>query len=395
MRKYTALFVFFILSVFQAYAQTQNVSQLLYRFSPLGLIIANNFGLEDKNGNGVIDRGAGEGYEGFITKYGNADVGFHANGVIFGANNGRLEENEVVNHYYINIRFKQEFERETSAIESEVKAYIYANNIPLVWLDDEQGTVMNAVNKILGAGWNEQKVSEDKAVEMLNRTLRGLGIEGRTGMPGKDDSYYTLSEFVKEKSGYCTEVAQFGFWFFSELKINSSPVWTTLTYYDLHEVIQLSTGRIVDFFGSSIWYDILKDNWYTLNPFQSIGEHYQIKGEKFDNQAMLEQAVLYNKYSIESIGSLMEFYFNNNRNYKSTIDLGNFFLQNNDLKKILNAKEIRTEYFQNPIKMTLIILLVSYYQTRDKSGNGRIVSLLNEHYPNDIEAEEWINDYKL
>jgi hypothetical protein len=84
MRKYTALLGVFVFSVFQGYAQTPNVSRLLYTFSPLGLIIANNFGLEDKNGNGVIDRGAGEGYEEFEAKHGNADAGFLANGVILG-----------------------------------------------------------------------------------------------------------------------------------------------------------------------------------------------------------------------------------------------------------------------------------------------------------------------
>jgi len=123
MNKHITLFVFFVFSVFQANTQTPPISQYLYKFSPLGFIIARNLGLEDKNGNGVIDKGTGEGYEGFIAKYGNADVGFFINGITQGANNG--------------------------------------------WLDDEQGTVMNAVNKILGMDWNEQKVSEDKAVEMF------------------------------------------------------------------------------------------------------------------------------------------------------------------------------------------------------------------------------------
>jgi len=394
MRKYSALLGFFIFTVFQAYAQTPNVSRLLYTFSPLGLIIANNFGLEDKNGNGVIDRGAGEGYEGFIAKYGNADVGFHANGVIFGANNGRLEENEFVNHYYVNIRFKQGFERETSAIESEVKAYIYANNIPLVWLDDEQGTVMNAVNKILGAGWNERKVSEDTAVEMFYRVMQRLQISGRPWLPSQNGGYYTLPEFVNRKSGYCTEVAQFGFWFFSELRVNSSPVWTALTHSILHEVVQLSSGRIVDFFESSKRYNISKDKWYTLNPLQSIGEHYLSKGKILNDQTMYEQAFLYDKYDTDYIGSLLIFY-NNTQKYTSAIEIGDFFLQNIDLNKIINAEHLRTDYYKHQIKTMLSGLLHCYYQTRDKSGNGRIVSLLNELYPNDIIAEEWINDYKL
>jgi len=67
--------------------------------------------MEDKNANGVIDKGANEGYEGFIEKYGTGDTlekkeksidcGFYANYVIYGADNFRLEENEIANYYYL------------------------------------------------------------------------------------------------------------------------------------------------------------------------------------------------------------------------------------------------------------------------------------------------------
>jgi len=121
-------------------------AQQLRSFSPMASMYLKHLGLADRNGNGVIDRGADEGYETFTAKYGNADIGFHANGVIFGAANGRLEEPEIVNHYYINIRFRQDFQQETAAIEDEVKSYIHTNNLPLVWLDDNHGTLTNAVN---------------------------------------------------------------------------------------------------------------------------------------------------------------------------------------------------------------------------------------------------------
>jgi hypothetical protein len=57
--------------------------------------------MTDKNHNGVIDKDAGEGYGEFNARYGDADTGFAANGVTYGAANGRLEEPEIVNHYYI------------------------------------------------------------------------------------------------------------------------------------------------------------------------------------------------------------------------------------------------------------------------------------------------------
>ena len=64
-----------LVSTFSHIITAQNVSEnivisQLYQFSPLGEIITRNLGLWDKNGNGVIDSGVGEGYEEFIEKYG-------------------------------------------------------------------------------------------------------------------------------------------------------------------------------------------------------------------------------------------------------------------------------------------------------------------------------------
>jgi hypothetical protein len=83
--------IFFLIS-FALPAQQQTISTRLYQLSPLAEIIARNLDLQDRNGNGVIDRGVDEGYEGFTAKYGNADTGFPANHVIYGADNGKLEE---------------------------------------------------------------------------------------------------------------------------------------------------------------------------------------------------------------------------------------------------------------------------------------------------------------
>lgn len=204
-----------------AFAQTPPLSKQLYQFSPLGEIIARNLGLQDKNSGGVIDKGAGEGYEAFTAKYGNADIGFHANGVIYGAGNSRLEEPEIVNHYYTHIRFKPEFAKETDAIENEIKAYIYAHNIPLVWLDDQQGTVMNVVNNILGIDWQNQPTTLSQAKikyeQVLNTLNNGHPVRGLTGKPN-ETGHFQLPEFAHTKSGYCFEVAQFGFWFFFAVK---------------------------------------------------------------------------------------------------------------------------------------------------------------------------------
>ena len=247
------------------------ISGMLYSFSPLTQIYLNHLGLQDKNNNGTIDKDSGEGYEEFITKYGNADAGFYTNGVLYGAGNGKLEEPEIINHYYLHIRFNPDFEEETAAIENAVKAYIYANNLPLVWLDYEQGTAMNAANRILGAGWQNKKLTEDEAVSMFRQVTNAMNIRGLFGIPN-NTGYYLLPEFIDKKAGYCFEVAQFGFWFFSQLNISVIVVFAALNPSLVHGVVKLNNSNIIiDYFETGNAYKVSVDQWKNLNPVQSIG----------------------------------------------------------------------------------------------------------------------------
>jgi len=384
-----------------AFAQPAPVSivQQLCSFSPMAHIYLKHLGLTDRNGNGVIDQGAGEGYEAFTEKYGNADIGFYANRVMCGADNGMLEENEIINHYYINIRFKPDFQQETAGIEDDVKTYIYANNIPLVWLDDENGTVMNAVTRILGEGWNDPNVErpEDETVQMFRRALQGLRIAGRTGDPSGNNGYYTLPEMVNRKSGYCVEAAQFGFWFFSQLKINSVSADAALSSSLEHEVIKLNSERIVDYFGSSNRYSIPRDDWHIRNPLQALGRQYRVKGEVTASRTMLEQAVLYDKYEIDTVGRLMNFCYNSSSQYyaNTIIELGEFFLQNNDIDKVLNSRHLRSSFIRQQVKVILLMLFGSYSSTNNKPEYDRISTVLQKYYAKDAEVKKHLNYYRL
>jgi len=376
-----------------------SISQQLRSFSPMAQIYLNHLGLADRNNNGVIERNANEGYEQFVSKYGNADIGFHANGVTYGANNGRLEEPEIINHYYINIRFKPEFETETAAIEDEIKTFIYANNLPLVWLDDEQGTVMSAVNRVLGEGWQNQPMTltqaENKYREVLNKLNNGRPITGRTGTPSGNNGYYTLPEMVNRRGGYCFEVAQFGFWFFSQLRINSVSAQAELTSSTLHETVKLNSGRIIDYFGSSNRYNIRANDWVIMNPLQSIGTYYRVNGNTLSNQTMLEQAVLYDKYSIGNITRLINYYFNNSANHEGVIAAGEFFLTHNNVDEILSVRRLMLSIVKDQVKGILIMLLASYSLTNNKAGYDNISTLLHEHYANDSIVKNWLNWYRL
>jgi hypothetical protein len=351
-------------------------------------IYLKHLGLSDRNNNGVIEKGAGEGYEVFSTKYGNADVGFYANRVFYGEADGKLEEPEIVNYYYLTIRFKPYFAKETEAIESEIKAYCYANNIPLIWLDDEQGTVMNAVNAILGEGWNRQEVTEDEAMRLYFRFMFGMEFRSRPEDPNKT-GYYTLPEFVTNKKGYCVEYAHFEFWFLSQLKIISFMAEAPISEDENHALLILSSGRITDYTGGSFAAKAKIDGWHIVNPLRALGLHYMAlgyfykeKGDAVNRRITHEQAIIYNKYSLDNVYALMYAYYNISPSYyaDNIIELGEFFIANNDIDKVLAAIPFRASSLKGQVKGILFVLSECYAIKGDKAGSENTKTLLGKYY---------------
>ena len=406
MKKILAVFILLTCSLMLS-AQTENIIRQLNQFSPLAEIIIRNLGMEDKNNNGVIDKGACEGYEEFIERYGigvsfdekerSIDCGFFANYILYGAGNGKLEEPEIVNYYYTKIRFNPVFEKEEKLIEEEINAYVYANNLPLIWLDDEQNTVMNEVTRILGAGWNEQKVTEDEAIRMYTRAVQGMRIIGRTERPNVNDGYYNMPEFVNRRAAYCVEVADFGFWFFSKLGINSVSADGALTSSVTHVVIKLNSGKIIDYFGGNSRNHIPQSNWHTLNPIQSMGLHLIVNGDALYNQEMMEQGLIYNKYDIDTFGRLMNFYYRLSPiNYRQVIcDMGEFFLLNNDINRILNNRHIRTPFKKSQIASILSMILVCSNLSANKPLFEKAEVYANRHFRDDRQVQRILREYRF
>jgi hypothetical protein len=387
----------FVLLLFAAAAslaarEVRGVS-MLREFSPLGEIYVRGLGMADRNRNGAIDRGAGEGYEECIATYGNADSGFTIAGVIRGAADGRLDEPEIINHYYIHVRFKHPAETET--VEGAVRAYIYGNDIPLVWLDDEQGTVMKAVNGILGEGWNEGEVTEDEAVRMFNRTMKELWINGRSGDPA-EAGYYTLPEFVRHKRGYCFEVAAFGFFFFSELRLNAVTLRAALTNSVTHEIVELTNvKRKVDYSRSSSRYRNLR--WSVINPLQSISTWYDVMGKKTGELIYLEKAMMYDKYNIARFGNLMAYYFNNIGDSNEVAALGDLFLKQNDMDvtSLITTRQKNASLVKQQVKSVLLMMYVSYVNTQNHDKYNYVRELLARHYHTDTTVKQYLEYYTL
>jgi len=232
---------------------------------------------------------------------------------------------------------------------------------------------------------------------MLIKALWEINIRGRQGLPSKNNGYYSLPEFIIKKYGYCLETAQFGFWFFSELKINSVSAWMDLTKSLRHEVIKLGSGKIVDYFNTSKNYNVPKDNWYVRNPMQVLSvfcstNERQSERNALNVETMLEQNVIYDKYDIDNIVFLLQYHRRANNN-ETVIEIGEFFLQNSDIDKILNKKHNSSSFVKEQIKVSLIYLLGSYHWINNRTGNDMIVSLLKKYYPNDNDVKDWIKAY--
>jgi hypothetical protein len=381
-----------------AFAQPVPISRQLHSFSPMAQIYLKHLGLADKNNNGVIDRGAGEGYEAFTAKYGNADIGFYANGVVLGAANAKLEEPEIINHYYISIRFKPDFQTETTAIEGDVKAFVYANNIPLVWLDDQQGTVMKEVNRILGEGWQNQSLTlsqaENKYREVLDKLNNGHPVSGLVWGNPSDTGHYTLPQFSRKKEGYCFEAAQFGFWFFSQLKINSIMVITNLAATpSYHGIIkQTDIQKIIDYFNTSQLYIVQDDKWQPLNPLRTLGYYYLTEYEKTKRSTALEQAIIYDKYDITNHALMMRLTRpSGQQQYAKIIAHGEFVLENIDIQKIIRDGHIIAK---NNLRIILVMLLISYTDNQKTKEADKMYNLLNQYYSEDDFAKQYLDEYK-
>ncbi|MDR1323815.1 MAG: hypothetical protein LBK68_05180, partial [Candidatus Margulisbacteria bacterium] len=348
----------------------------------------------DRNKNGVIDKGAGEGYEQFTAKYGDADTGFAINGIVQGAGNGRLEENEIINHYYLNIRFKEP--EETEKIEHELSADIRASGIPLVWLDDVNGTLMRRVNGVLGVDWSAQEVSAREALRMVRQVTKVFHFEYRAE-DISDAGYYSLPEFARSNAGYCFEVAQFYFWFFSQLRINTVTTGTALSPTVSHMVVKLpARNQIVDFFATSADYDIPLEQWVVYNPLQSIAEYYRIWANATNSAADADQAVIYNKHEIGTVASAIKVYLNNAiKDYAKIISLGEFILQNTDIDKVMNGNSLDSKEAKSSLEFILSALISSYEATRSRSGFARAEQLLLKHFSDNPQVRPFIERHRF
>ncbi|MDR2500999.1 MAG: hypothetical protein LBD37_07975 [Treponema sp.] len=382
--------------------EQERFNQLFHSFSVLAEeAFLRNLGLEDADGSGSIERGTGEGYETFIQKYGNADQGFWVNTILQGAGDGLLEEAEIVNHYYLHIRYN--FPDETGRVEAALREAVRKRDLPLVWMDDRSGTALKAAQAVFQKDripWPSGPVREDDAARLYQQLLRGLRIRGLAGDPGAT-GYYQLPDFTRYRAGYCFEAAQFGFWFFSLLKINALPATAMLSPTVKHQVIKfINTGGILDYFGAADPYRIPENQWRIDNPLQSLGAYYSAEAQKQRRRrnaaALYEQAVSYNKYNLTYLCSLLNTKAEDPKpNYPELIAIGEFALQNVDIQGLMLSRDIEADQIRANLELILSILIQSYSGVKDRRGFDAAARLLNEHFYNDEQVQPFLNQYRF
>jgi hypothetical protein len=368
----------------------------LYSFSPLAQkAFLPNLGLQDKNKNGAIDRGAGEGYEEFTAKYGDADIGFDINGVKGqGARNGRLEENEIINYYYLNIRFREA--AETESIERAVITEVQNSDLPQLWCDDEQGSIFNLVKTVLARNniaWPNEPISDDEAEELFHRTMELLRIQGRKGEPFKT-GYYTLPEALRYRSMYCAEVADFQFLFYSFLQKRSVAIESTLAENVYHGTVMTESGAIHDYFGVSAYYPPPAMGWEILNPLRSIGTYYLSKYKKSGQVdiAAMQKSVQYDKYDLSIQRNLIAAYFNSsNPPYQEIIAHGKFVLDNLDVDRVMTGNSPENK---KDLQYILSALIESYDITQNRQELRKTLDLLERYFSDDPLTAKWLQHYR-
>jgi hypothetical protein len=254
---------------------------------------------------------------------------------------------------------------------------------------------MNAVNSVLGEGWNEQEVTEDEAVRMFHRAMEGMRIRGRTGNPAQT-GYYTLPELVTRKTGYCFEIAQFGFWFLSHFKINSITAQADLTASISHEVVKYGE-EILDYSGSGKRYHIPLNRWQIVNPMNDIAAYYEalIEASKLNPEESIgprERAIAYNKYSIPAAALLM-YEYRRAGNYSAAIVLGEFIITNINIAEINLTNQPTAINANDNLKDILKMLISAYYAENNFSGFNKIKDLINLYYAKDKVMQTYLNHY--
>jgi len=192
-------------------------------------IFLRNLSLVDKNQNGSIDRYQQEGYEEFTAKYGNSDNGYlNYAGIMISENDGQLTPKEIIDHYYLNIRFNDT--ALTEQIDSSFQEYCLNNSIQNGLIADlDLKEYLSEMLTARGIDLQKDIIELDSTNEILS-AIRNAYRSFSFSQP--TDTRYTLdlSGALMENTANCIQISLFGHLLLSEAGINS--IYKTTSFTD-------------------------------------------------------------------------------------------------------------------------------------------------------------------
>jgi hypothetical protein len=172
---------------------------------------------------------------------------------------------------------------------------------------------------------------------------------------------------------------------------------TVLTPSLVHGVIKLcDTNTIIDYFQTSVPYDVLVHQWEIINPLQSIGEYYERQARSTKNLPAAEQSVIYNKYHVGCFVYFMSIYADSPQlNHAEIIKCGEFILNSIDIPKIMASKDIEIDRIKSNLSFILSIMIENYSVTRNRTGFNNAERLLNQYYRDDPAVKPFLDYYRF
>lgn len=376
------------------------ITKSLTSFSPLAPVFLNSLGLEDRNGNGTIDKAGEEGYEQFVAKYGDADMGYETHfGLSQGLADGRLDEKEIVDFYYLNIRYV--FPQETALIETELAEAIRHSGIYSAWLDD--GTIKAALEQVSpGLFWPERELPN--ALAKLYLAVAKSSPYWRTD-DLQEAGYATLPEAVRTKKYTCYEATLLAFWFTSELRVRSIPAFVSLGGTTLHQFLYVpETAQSMDLTGVLAARRVDTSEMRYENPVQMIGQYYSVLSGLRENSGTaqeieyLEKALQYQKNNDDIALTLMYCYLypkdKASRDFTKAAALGEFILKHVDFEQLTTGKVVVPEYLKKSAAELLCYLIHCYSALQDKARYLEVVGLANKYFSKDTEVQRYLGVFK-
>ena len=118
----------------------------------------------------------------------------------------------------------------------------------------------------------------------------------------------------------------------------------------------------------------------------------QKKANQENYVSLDEQAVIYDRYDIETTASLLYYYLQKER-YQEVIVLGEYIIENSSLENIMKSNNRGQILIKDNLKAILLYLIKSYSLINNKEKFNQIEAILKRYHSKDAYVNAYIDSY--